>query len=444
MTCYNVFGQLRGSDASRTSVFEKVGDVLSRNLHSIHLHSEVVCRRCFNLLAEFEETKHRLRAIQQDLVDKFDTTATRHLDRKTPGKQSRKLVITEEGKVVDTSGREKESPIKRRKIKNKLKSNKKGGKAKPYSCSVCGKEFRAYSHRVEHMLIHLGEKPWSCKECSKTFRTKSALKVHAAKHTGHRPYTCEQCGKSFMDKYYFEHHCRVHSGVRPYNCTYCQKAFARKKDLVIHVKAHTGDKPHKCNSCPKTFAVKSRLIRHIRTHSGEKPFQCELCSKSFAHRSDYRAHQRVHSGEHPFRCVHCSKAFATKMSCLVHVRLHMQHPCSECSEKFDEQAKLDEHVAKNHRNSSAAEPQEEQRNIPQGEEPIQLQTLTPVQIENIPQVLQTLAPIQVDSIIPADGLNMQTIPLTQVAQLEWSDGTPGGTSTAYVNIIPGTYVSILN
>ena len=127
------------------------------------------------------------------------------------------------------------------------------------------------------------------------------------------------------------------------------------------------------------------------------------------------------------------------------------HQCSKCGEKFGEQSKLEEHEAKAHKKSNVAESQAEEENIPQSEEPnsepIQLQTLTPVQIEAIPQVLQSLAPIQVDSLIPGDGLNMptvQTIPLTQVAQLEWSDGTPGGTSTAYVNIIPGTYVSILN
>jgi hypothetical protein len=40
--------------------------------------------------------------------------------------------------------------------------------------------------------------------------------------------------------------------------------------------------------------------------------------------------------------------------------------------------------------------------------------------------------------------NLQTLPITQVAQLEWSDGTAAGTTTTYVNITPGTYVNILS
>ncbi|KAJ9591039.1 hypothetical protein L9F63_027753, partial [Diploptera punctata] len=426
-TCYNVFGHLRGSDTSRTSLFEKVAEILNRNLRSLSLHSEVICAHCLNLLVEFEQIKHRLYAIQKDVISKFDSTANNHVDQAT-GKEPCKLVITQEGKVV----KQKESVVKKKTV-NKENRNKKCGKLKPYVCTVCGKEFRAYSHRVEHMLIHLGEKPWSCKDCGKNFRTKSALKVHAVKHSGERPYTCQQCGKSFTDKYYFEQHCRVHSGIRPFNCTYCQKAFARKKELVIHVKSHTGDKPHKCSSCSKTFAVKSRLVRHIRTHSG---FRCEPCNKSFSHRADLRSHQRYHNGENPFRCIHCGKRFASKRSFIIHVRIHLQHKCSECDERFYEQSKLDEHIAEIHKTNPPTED-----NTPQVDE---VQTLTPVQLESVPQVLQTLAPIPVDSIIPADGLNVQTIPLTQVAQLEWSDGTAGSTSTAYVNIIPGTYVSILN
>ncbi|PSN43437.1 hypothetical protein C0J52_02661 [Blattella germanica] len=422
ITSYNIFGQLKVAEATRGSVFEKVGQVLSRNLHSILLHSEEVCARCLNLLLEYEQATQRLEVIRLDLVSKFDATASKHQSdcRKEPPK----LVITEEGKVVDCTGKEKEPAMKRRRAGPRIIPNV---AAKRYACSVCGKGFRAYSHRVEHMLIHLGEKPWSCGECNKTFRTKSALRVHVSKHSGNRPYVCPACGKSFMDRYYFEQHCRVHTGEKPFTCSFCQKPFARKKDLAIHTKSHTGEKPFECSSCNKTFAVKSRLNRHLRIHSGEKPHRCEYCDKSFARRDDYRVHVRLHTGERPFRCAICGRSFANQSNCLVHVRMHEglknRFSCTTCKESFDRRNKLDKHIAAQHGTES--------NKVQEALEP-------EVSAQPIISTDQTL-----QSLTVTDLTTLQAIPITQVAQLEWSDGIAGGTTTAYVNITPATYVNIL-
>jgi len=136
---HNVFGQLKTSDSSRVSVFEKVGQILNRNLHTIDLHSEVVCGRCFNLLTEYEETKCKLQRIRLDLVTKFEITENKHKDpvKEVSQKQVELednyqkcdanhtlehsdiplLVITDEGKVVDRNGKEKEAPVKRKRIR---------------------------------------------------------------------------------------------------------------------------------------------------------------------------------------------------------------------------------------------------------------------------------------------------------------------------------------
>jgi len=494
---HNVFGQLKTSDLSRVSVFEKVGQILNRNLHTINLHSEVVCGRCFNLLTEYEETKCKLQRIRLDLVTKFEITENKHKDpvKEVSQKQvelednyqkcdanhtlehsdTPLLVITDEGKVVDRNGKEKEAPVKRKRIRTNGKVGlSSGAKLKPFVCSVCGKGFRAFSHRVEHMLIHLGEKPWSCGECKKTFRTKSALRVHSTKHSGERPYTCQQCGKSFLDRYYFEEHCRIHSGERPFICTYCQRPFARKKDLVIHTKSHTGDKPHKCMSCPKTFAVKSRLDRHRRIHSGEKPHHCAYCDKSFARRDDYKVHVRLHTGERPFCCAVCNRTFTNQSNCLVHVRIHegskQRYPCPVCGQSFDRRNKIDRHITMHHRDVSN-EPELETKAKDSAEPPAvqvmdtEIRNLTPISLQHVAQVqvesLDTSALSHPDSVSQAipqpllhaetlqsltvtDLHSLQTLPITQVAQLEWSDGTAAGTTTTYVNITPGTYVNIIN
>jgi hypothetical protein len=95
----------------------------------------------------------------------------------------------------------------------------------------------------------------------------------------------------------------------------------------------------------------------------------------------------------------------------------------------------------------------------------QIQNLTPVSLQPLAQVqvesLDTPALSHPDSfsqtvsqpLLHAETLQnltvtdlhtLQTLPIMQVAQLEWSDGTAAGTTTAYVNITPATYVNIIN
>jgi hypothetical protein len=62
--------------------------------------------------------------------------------------------------------------------------------------------------------------------------------------------------------------------------------------------------------------------------------------------------------------------------------------------------------------------------------------------EAVPQSLLHSETLQ--NLTVTDLHTLQTLPITQVAQLEWSDGTTAGTTTTYVNITPGTYVNIIS
>ncbi|XP_063233869.1 zinc finger protein OZF-like isoform X1 [Bacillus rossius redtenbacheri] len=353
---FDIFKTLIAAEGSfpELTIVEKIQQLLDRPSTNIIVHSDTVCQRCFGMLAELHSTEVKLNALRSDLVSKYNQTVVLY-EHEQGGKRGQgvkgatdeghRLVITEEGKVVDRNGIEK-FPISKKTRRKGLAGGKK------YACSVCGKSFNAFSHRVEHMLIHLGEKPWACPECKRLFRTKSALKVHRMKHTGERPFACRLCGKSFVDKYYLDEHSRIHSGEKPFLCSFCSRSFVRKKDLSVHVRSHTGDKPFRCGSCPKAFAVKSRLERHARTHTGEKPHACEVCGKLFARRDDYKVHARQHTGEKPFQCGHCSKAFTSHSNCLSHARTHtgesVRHACWACDSMFDRRAKLERHVKECH------------------------------------------------------------------------------------------------
>ncbi|XP_067001516.2 zinc finger protein OZF [Anabrus simplex] len=466
---FNIFGKLKLEQGqSQVSVFEKVGQILARDLCNIDLHSELICHCCFNLLVEYETIEIKLQLLRSKFVCKFDETAnvyrnsftesckTSIADKKcngdnpnsANGKFKNVFIINEEGKLVDENGKERLKPFHvvngsendSTKVKKTMKDSASKNK-KRYVCSLCGKGFRAFSHRVEHMLIHLGEKPWPCEDCKKTFRTKSALKVHSMKHSGERPFTCQQCGKSYVDKCYFEEHCRVHSGERPFMCLFCRRHFARKKDLVIHIKTHTGDKPYACSVCSKAFAVKSRLDRHARIHSGEKPHSCEYCGKSFARKDDYKVHIRQHTGERPFDCSFCNKTFTNQSNCLAHIRTHTgikSYCCNICNQGFSRRLKMEKHIAEKHPTKESRSEEHLAQTVTEVVVPVEAE----IQTASSQTVLQTDT---IQSINVADLHTLQTLPVSQVAQVTWSDNLdPATATTTYVNLVPGTYVNIIN
>jgi hypothetical protein len=141
-----------------------------------------------------------------------------------------------------------------------------------------------------------------------------------------------------------------------------------------------------------------------------------------------------------------------------------------CEESFDRRSKVDRHVTMHHHDVLNKE--EPDSKVQGSTEPTavqamdtEIQNLTPISLQPLAQVqvepLDTPALSHPDSINQAvsqpllhaetlqsltvtDLHGLQTLPITQVAQLEWSDGTASGTTTAYVNIAQATYVNIIN
>ncbi|KAK7789017.1 hypothetical protein R5R35_009971 [Gryllus longicercus] len=416
------------------------------------MHSDVICHSCFLIVTEYTTIESRLCSIRSGLSKTFDKTAAEHaLDQGNKSKMHYNIesedsckqisgIINEKGNSVITgeiefsdyvSDKVNFNETKHKVLQKKRKSVKKCV-SRPFSCSVCRKDFRAYSHHLEHMLIHLGEKPWLCKECNKSFRTKSALKVHSVKHTGYRPYNCEQCNKSFAEKCSLEEHNRIHSGEKPFRCDFCERSFTRKKDLVIHLKTHTGDKPYKCSQCPKSFAVKSRLERHFMIHSGEKPYSCEHCPKSFARKDDFKLHVRLHTGEKPFQCSHCDKTFTNHSNRLAHIRTHTgikKYSCNMCKNSFKLKKKFQEHLNAKHRSEVIKE------NVLAQAQPYVQETV--IHFSASSQV--PLSEPEILVVSPADLHTLQPVPTDPASQVSWKECPDPSVDTTYLNTDPPSY-----
>ncbi|VDN94424.1 unnamed protein product [Brugia pahangi] len=103
-------------------------------------------------------------------------------------------------------------------------------------CNVCQKEI---ANMKVHMITHTGEKPYSCSICKKNFTQFIDMKRHMMTHTGEKPYNCSICGKSFLKKYTLQTHMVTHDMNRPvYHCTVCSKSFTNKQSLKSHMLKH--------------------------------------------------------------------------------------------------------------------------------------------------------------------------------------------------------------
>ncbi|XP_061614969.1 zinc finger protein OZF-like isoform X1 [Phyllopteryx taeniolatus] len=193
---------------------------------------------------------------------------------------------------------------------------------KPFSCSVCAKDFIKKSQIDRHMRIHTGEKPFSCSVCNKPFIEKSHMDRHMRIHTGEKPFSCTTCGTTFHRKQHLEIHTRKHIGKKLFCCSVCGTAFSRKQHLEIHKRKHTGKNVFCCSVCGKELINKSNMVRHMRIHTGEKPFSCSVCSKPFIEKGNMMKHMRVHTGEKPFICTTCCKTFSRKQHLEMHEDTH--------------------------------------------------------------------------------------------------------------------------
>lgn len=194
---------------------------------------------------------------------------------------------------------------------------------KPYTCSVCNKNFKVKSILTRHMKTHTGEKPYSCSICGKSFIQRSYLQTHMNSHSGQKPYTCRFCGRGFTQVGNMKAHTRIHTGEKPHSCSDCGKSFREKAVLVKHTVIHSGEKPYICSVCNVKFSAQSNLTRHMKTHSGERPYCCTACGKRFIRHSHLIIHMKTHVGQNfktwSFECV------VFTLWCYIHVS-HMA-PC---------------------------------------------------------------------------------------------------------------------
>ncbi|XP_063300586.1 zinc finger protein 134-like [Pelobates fuscus] len=178
-----------------------------------------------------------------------------------------------------------------------------------HKCDKCGKGFKYHCKLAAHQKAHSSEKPFSCSVCSKQFARKSDHVRHewihkkgdqlnveenssdTVQNIGKQKkikfltlYNCDVCGKQFSYHYSVKRHQKVHfekpnekvpKDTTVYNCTMCGMTFTRHSYLLEHVKIHTGYTLYICKECGKRFVSSSSLARHQNTHTERNPYSSD-------------------------------------------------------------------------------------------------------------------------------------------------------------------------
>ncbi|XP_034030995.1 zinc finger protein 1035 isoform X2 [Thalassophryne amazonica] len=271
--------------------------------------------------------------------------------------------------------------------------------AEQVQCSLCKVVFDDAQVLRKHCLTHISvSSALECPFCKRNFSIRRNLVRHMFKHTGGKPFSCSICGKQFYSEYHLKCHMEkcisrfpkyvanqsvTKIGLR---CPHCPRVFFRKPRFKIHLKGHLEKYLKACLNCGQCFTT-PKLTMHLKLckrtkglskgssvkgdcHKAVSPttntvakvsFQasatimlkhkCQHCAKRFKYRSLLYRHLSSHRGAKSHACMHCGHIYSSQAMCFQHEAF--------CDGVYRAEQSKDEHDAAQQSNTSEPKPQAE-------------------------------------------------------------------------------------
>ena len=162
-------------------------------------------------------------------------------------------------------------------------------KKRSYTCYWCNGKFPLYKTLNKHIIDEHPEQGFHCRYCGENFKTFSGRYKHLMIHLGYK-YKCKTCGDVFRYPYERRDHEKKHTklGLFPCKEENCNKSFTTTKALGQHSQVHMDEK-FTCNACDKEFNTKGYLQQHFQVH--DKNFVAR-CGRKCKNPTDRQKHQK--------------------------------------------------------------------------------------------------------------------------------------------------------
>ncbi|KAF7279150.1 hypothetical protein GWI33_007562 [Rhynchophorus ferrugineus] len=238
-----------------------------------------------------------------------------------------------------------------------------------YTCPYCKKTFKKYSIIRKHIRAFHREPKYRCPHCPKMFSNEGHLKKHMLRHSDHREFLCADCGKQFKRKDKLTEHIKK---IHPDGKKASAESMARRKKFVPKVEPTDFHRfIYKCHTCLVGFKRRGMLVNHLaKRHPDVRPdsvpelnlpilqttrdYYCQYCDKVYKSSSKRKVHilknhpgaalpvnsrqqNNMQNGGQNGSFSHTAGSVTTRPK-----------KCQWCHRQYASQAKLLQHVRKEH------------------------------------------------------------------------------------------------
>ncbi|XP_030765544.1 zinc finger protein 431-like [Sitophilus oryzae] len=372
---------------SEISIPVTIGRILKRDVRKDNVHSEILCKKCFKLVDEYEEIQNRMGEISKEISDNYKANIesrqieTDHMQESSnrennelpkkildiPSSDDESSQVIEKPlesledinmvlvKMHDTpmeddddieNGSQNYQPIHVNSDGEEQEPSSETGekitfiKVEPNVSDTSSNDQTQVSHTPDTSKPNILKRRASSNGItyggdsigmqSVKLKPTEELEAPIVSRDG-KAYTCLLCVGDEVtgeDKEIIAHMKEAHE-CRLYICDVCGMDFRKRNLLSAHVDEHVANEEgdFQCEVCNRIF-TNLRLFRiHRRMHlPPAKAWSCSTCAKRFSSKNLLDEHVNMHLGVRPYVCNVCGKDFASKYTFKAHERTHENRP----------------------------------------------------------------------------------------------------------------------